>query len=104
MAAVTDQDIISRFGALSIAAPAVITHAAVKGGAEWRAELDKLGKTGAALTKTVSLTTLAHKNRQDPQNVDSSCKCSSAVKGPKREMPQPLTRAAPLQAQDRQDC
>lgn len=54
MAAVTDQDIVGRFGALSIAEPSVITHAPVKGGAEWRAELDKLGKTGANLTKTVS--------------------------------------------------
>jgi prolyl-tRNA synthetase len=74
MAAVTDQDIVSRFAALSIAAPPTLTHAAVAGGAEWRAELDKLGKSGVALTKTVS-------------GVIHS----------------PLT-AAPLQAQDGQDC
>lgn len=54
MAAVTDQDIIARLGKLSIAAPEVLKHAAVKGGAEWRAELDKAGKTGINLTKTVS--------------------------------------------------
>lgn len=54
MAAVTDQEIIARLGKLSIAAPEVIQHAPVKGGAEWRAELDKAGKTGVPLTKTVS--------------------------------------------------
>jgi prolyl-tRNA synthetase len=53
MAAVSDQDVIARFGALNISAPKVIEHAAVKGVAEWRAELDKLGKTGVAITKTV---------------------------------------------------
>ncbi|KAL1411004.1 hypothetical protein Q8F55_001949 [Vanrija albida] len=53
MAAVTDSDVIARFGALNISAPKVIEHAAVKGGADWRAELDKLGKTGVAITKTL---------------------------------------------------
>jgi prolyl-tRNA synthetase len=55
MAAVSDNDIIARLGKLSISAPEVLKHAAVSGGAEWRAELDKAGKTGVPLTKTVSL-------------------------------------------------
>lgn len=53
MAAVSDQDILARFSKLSIAQPEVVNHSAVAGGAEWRAELDKLGKTGVPLTKTV---------------------------------------------------
>lgn len=55
MAAVTDQEIISRLGKLNIAAPEVLKHAPVKGGAEWRAELDKIGQNGVGLTKTVRL-------------------------------------------------
>lgn len=56
MSAVSDQDILARFSKLSIAAPDVVNHSAVAGGAEWRAELDKLGKTGVPLTKTVCWT------------------------------------------------
>ncbi|BEJ12307.1 hypothetical protein CspHIS471_0207670 [Cutaneotrichosporon sp. HIS471] len=53
MAAVSDNDIIARLGKLSISAPEVLKHAAVSGGAEWRAELDKAGKAGVPLTKTL---------------------------------------------------
>ncbi|EJT51495.1 proline-tRNA ligase [Trichosporon asahii var. asahii CBS 2479] len=53
MAAVSDQEIISRLGKLNIAAPEVHKHAAVQGGAEWRAELDKIGQKGVQLTKTL---------------------------------------------------
>ena len=52
--AVSDSDIVSRLQALSIAHPEIIDHAAVKGGAEWKAELDKVGHGQVALTKTVS--------------------------------------------------
>lgn len=55
MAAVSDQEIISRLGKLNIATPEVHKHAAVAGGAEWRAELDKIGQKGVQLTKTVRL-------------------------------------------------
>ena len=54
MTAITDSDIIKRLEALSISNPEVIEHAPVKGGAEWKAELDKAGKGGISLTKTVS--------------------------------------------------
>lgn len=53
MAAVSDQEIISRLGKLNIATPEVHKHAPVQGGAEWRAELDKIGQKGVQLTKTV---------------------------------------------------
>ncbi|KAL7424289.1 hypothetical protein Q5752_001879 [Cryptotrichosporon argae] len=52
MSAVSDADILARFGKLSLT-PEVLAHAAVKGGAEWKAELDKAGKADVALTKTL---------------------------------------------------
>lgn len=54
MSAVSDSDIVSRLQKLSIAHPEVISHAPVKGGSEWHAELQKAGKEGVQLTKTVS--------------------------------------------------
>lgn len=51
---VTDADIVGRLQKLSISHSDVIEHAPVKGGAEWKTELDKVGKSGVALTKTVS--------------------------------------------------
>lgn len=54
MTSVSDSDIISRLQKLSISHPEVIQHGPVKGGAEWKAELEKSGKTEVALTKTVS--------------------------------------------------
>ncbi|KAK4689110.1 prolyl-tRNA synthetase, partial [Tremellales sp. Uapishka_1] len=53
MAAVTDSEIIARLSKLSIAHPEVVQHEAVKGGSEWKAALDKLGKTDVGLTKTL---------------------------------------------------
>lgn len=50
----SDADIISRLEKLSIQAPEVIQHATVKGGQEWKAELEKIGKGDVAVTKTVS--------------------------------------------------
>jgi hypothetical protein len=54
MAAVSDSEIISRLEKLKISHPEVINHAPVKGGAEWKAELERVGKLGVSLTKTVS--------------------------------------------------
>jgi hypothetical protein len=54
MSAISDTEIISRFGALKIQAPEIIQHAPVQSGAEWKAELEKLGKGAIGLTKTVS--------------------------------------------------
>ena len=53
MAAVNDSNIVARLQKLSISHPEVIQHGPVKGAAEWKAELEKAGKTGVALTKTV---------------------------------------------------
>ena len=54
MSAVSDSEILSRLEKLSISNTGVIQHAPVKGGAEWKEELGKLGKGDVALTKTVS--------------------------------------------------
>jgi hypothetical protein len=53
MTAIPDSEIISRLKSLSISQPEVLEHAPVKGGTEWKAELEKLGKTGILYTKTV---------------------------------------------------
>lgn len=53
MSQVTDADIIQRFEKLSLSKPEIINHAPVKNGAEWKAELEKIGKGSASLTKTV---------------------------------------------------
>lgn len=53
MAAISDNDIISRLAKLNITHADVVRHAPVTGGAEWKAELEKLSKTGVSLTKTV---------------------------------------------------
>ncbi len=50
---VTDSEIINRLAGLKISHPEVIEHSAVKGGAEWKAELEKIGKGDVGLTKTV---------------------------------------------------
>ncbi|ORX33389.1 hypothetical protein BD324DRAFT_654183 [Kockovaella imperatae] len=50
---ISDNEIISRLQKLSISHPEVIEHAPVKGGAEWKAELDKVGHGSVALTKTL---------------------------------------------------
>lgn len=54
MSAISDNEIISRLSKLSISHGEVITHGAVKGGGEWKAELDKLSKGDVGFTKTVS--------------------------------------------------
>lgn len=54
MSLVTDAEIIQRFEKLSLSKPQVITHGVVKNGAEWKAELEKIGKGDVSLTKTVS--------------------------------------------------
>lgn len=51
----SDADIVSRLEKLSIASPEVLQHAPVKGGQEWKAELEKAGKGAVAVTKTVSV-------------------------------------------------
>lgn len=53
MSLITDDDIVARFEELSLSKPQVITHGAVKNGAEWKAELEKIGKGNVSLTKTV---------------------------------------------------
>jgi hypothetical protein len=53
MTAIADSEIITRLKALSITEPEILQHAAVKGGAEWKAELEKLDKGDIPLTKTV---------------------------------------------------
>jgi hypothetical protein len=53
MSAVTDNDIVARFEKLSLAKPEIIEHAAVANGAQWKAELEKIGKGNITLTKTV---------------------------------------------------
>ena len=60
MAAISDSEILSRFSKLSIHHPEVIQHAPVKSGAEWRAELDRVGKSEVVLTKTVSPSSFQH--------------------------------------------
>lgn len=87
MAAVSDQDVIARFGALNISAPKVIEHAAVKGGAEWRAELDKLGKTGVAITKTVR--GLPRPTARRGAFIDTTHSSSSSPRRPRRPSPPP---------------
>jgi prolyl-tRNA synthetase len=54
MSAITDNDIIARFEKLSLSKPQIYEHAAVANGAQWKAELEKIGKGDATLTKTVS--------------------------------------------------
>ena len=54
MSTITDSEIISRLSKLSISHPDVLHHGPVKGGAEWRAEMEKIGRGDAILTKTVS--------------------------------------------------
>ena len=53
MTAISDSEIISRLSKLSISHPEVIQHGSVSGSVDWKAELEKKGKTGVALTKTV---------------------------------------------------
>jgi hypothetical protein len=54
MSAITDNDIIARFEKLSLSKPQIYEHAAVANGAQWKAELEKIGKGDVTLTKTVS--------------------------------------------------
>ena len=53
MSAITDNDIIARFEKLSLSKPQIYEHAAVANGAQWKAELEKIGKGDVTLTKTV---------------------------------------------------
>jgi prolyl-tRNA synthetase len=53
MSAITDNDIVSRFEKLSLTKPEILEHAPVANGAQWKAELEKLGKGNVTLTKTV---------------------------------------------------
>lgn len=53
MSSITDDEILQRFEKLSLTKPQIINHAAVKNGAEWKAELEKIGKGDVSLTKTV---------------------------------------------------
>ena len=42
----TASDLIAQLDKLSIGKPEILEHAQVKGGPEWKAELEKAGKTG----------------------------------------------------------
>ena len=53
MSSITDDEILARFEKLSLTKPEIINHAPVKNGAEWKAELEKIGKGSVSLTKTV---------------------------------------------------
>lgn len=53
MSSITDDEILARFEKLSLTKPEIINHAPVKNGAEWKAELEKIGKGNVSLTKTV---------------------------------------------------
>ena len=53
MSSITDDEILARFEKLSLTKPEIIIHAPVKNGAEWKAELEKIGKGNVSLTKTV---------------------------------------------------
>jgi hypothetical protein len=54
----TASDLIAQLDKLSIGKPEILEHAQVKVGPEWKAELEKAGKTGLGMTKTVSSTNL----------------------------------------------
>jgi len=53
MSAITDNDIVARFEKLSLTKPQIYEHAPVANGAQWKAELEKIGKGNVTLTKTV---------------------------------------------------
>jgi hypothetical protein len=53
MSAITDNDIVARFEKLSLSKPQIYEHAPVANGAQWKAELEKIGKGNVTLTKTV---------------------------------------------------
>jgi hypothetical protein len=53
MSAITDNDIVARFEKLSLTKPQIYEHAPVANGAQWKAELEKIGKGNVILTKTV---------------------------------------------------
>lgn len=55
----SDADIVARLEKLSIGAPEVVKHAAVKGGQEWRDALKGQGKEDVQVTKTVSVLSVA---------------------------------------------
>ncbi|EIW66374.1 hypothetical protein TREMEDRAFT_45824 [Tremella mesenterica DSM 1558] len=49
----TDEEIISKLHKLSFTSTEVVRHEPVKGGVEWKVELEKVGKGGVGLTKTL---------------------------------------------------
>jgi hypothetical protein len=64
MSAITDNDIVARFEKLSLSKPQIYEHAPVANGAQWKAELEKIGKGNVTLTKTVGHICSSAKQRE----------------------------------------
>ena len=95
MSAITDNDIIARFEKLSLSKPQIYEHAAVANGAQWKAELEKIGKGNATLTKTVS-SHLDWLERRGQSSRNSSCLSQRQLKQqpqlPSSSLPKKLPR------------
>jgi len=88
MSAITDNDIVARFEKLSLSKPQIYEHAPVANGAQWKAELEKIGKGNVTLTKTVRAPQPFHKVQA---HLPSFCSNQRLL----NQQPQPLSSLSP---------